>query len=156
MVIDTAWFRGNHPPYASVEATSVEGAPSPAELERATWETIVAKTAIKGDTENPFEVADRRRWTHVRLSIHPDGGLARLRVHGELAAGAHRVAVLRWLDLLPIEHAVQVLGEAGVPPETAEALLRRRPFADGGALPSTVLSTLLGRSGSGIRPRRSW
>jgi allantoicase len=83
VVIDTAWFKGNYPPYASVEATSIDGAAGPDELERAVWETIVAKAAIKGDNENPFEVADGRRWTHVRLTIYPDGGVARFRVHGE-------------------------------------------------------------------------
>ncbi|MFF3669335.1 hypothetical protein [Microtetraspora malaysiensis] len=75
VVIDTAWFKGSCPPYASVEATSVEGVPSPAELERASWETIVDKSAIKGEAGNAFEVADRRRWTHVQLSIYPDGGV---------------------------------------------------------------------------------
>src|SRR5262245_24001852 len=83
IVIDTAWFKGNYPPYASVEATSVEGAAAPGELERAVWETIVPRVAIKGDSENPFEVGDGRRWTHVRLTIYPDGGVARFRVHGE-------------------------------------------------------------------------
>ncbi|MEU8320539.1 allantoicase [Nonomuraea sp. NPDC048881] len=297
VVIDTAWFKGNYPPYASVEAASVEGAPSPAELERANWETIVGKSAIRGDAENAFEVEDRRRWTHVRLSIYPDGGvarfrvhgepvpdprlldgtidlaalehggnvvacsdtfysspvqlllpgrarimgdgwenarrrdggndhvtvrlagrgrvrrveidtsyfvgnaagwasltgtdagspdagspdagaewfelipktrlqpdtrhflrpvsaapvthvrldvfpdggLARLRVHGELDADAHRAAVLRWLDLLPAGHAVEVLRGAGVPGRTAEELVGRRPFADGDVLPPALL-----------------
>jgi allantoicase len=83
VVIDTAWFKGNYPPYASVEATSIEGAAGPGELERAVWETLVPKAAIKGDSENPFEVADGRRWTHVRLTIYPDGGVARFRVHGD-------------------------------------------------------------------------
>jgi allantoicase len=83
VVIDTAWFKGNYPPYASVEATSIDGAAGPGELERAVWETLVPKAAIKGDSENPFEVADRRRWTHVRLTIYPDGGVARFRVHGD-------------------------------------------------------------------------
>jgi len=83
VVVDTAWFKGNYPPYASVEATSVEGAPSVAELSDAVWETLVPKATIKGDSENPFEVGDPRRWTHVRLSIYPDGGVARFRVHGE-------------------------------------------------------------------------
>jgi allantoicase len=83
VVIDTAWFKGNYPPYASVEATSIEGAAGPDELEQASWETIVPKAAIKGDSENPFEVGDVRRWTHARLTIYPDGGVARFRVHGE-------------------------------------------------------------------------
>lgn len=80
VVIDTAWFKGNYPPHASVEATSL---PQGASLEQAVWETLVPKSAIKGDSENPFEVTDRHRWTHVRLTIYPDGGVARFRVHGE-------------------------------------------------------------------------
>ncbi|MFC4948413.1 allantoicase [Pseudonocardia sp. GCM10023141] len=83
VVIDTAWFKGNYPPFASIEATSVDGAVSPQDLEAASWETLVPKSALKGDTENPFDVSDRRRWTHVRLTIYPDGGVARLRVRGE-------------------------------------------------------------------------
>jgi allantoicase len=83
VVIDTAWFKGNYPPFASVEATSVDGAPSTDELEQARWETVVSKSEITGDTEHFFEVEDERRWTHVRLTIYPDGGVARFRVHGE-------------------------------------------------------------------------
>ncbi|SEG84380.1 allantoicase [Nonomuraea solani] len=84
VVIDTAWFKGNYPPYASVEATAVEGHPSPAELLAAPWTEIVPKTGLKGDAEHHFDVADETRYTHVRLTIHPDGGVARLRVHGEV------------------------------------------------------------------------
>jgi len=84
VVVDTAFFRGNYPPEISVEATSVEGYPSPAELQAAAWETIVARSPAEGDTENPYQVTDRRRWTHVRLCIYPDGGVARFRVHGEV------------------------------------------------------------------------
>ncbi len=83
VVIDTAFFKGNYPPYASVEATGVEGYPSPAELEQAEWVTLLPKSALKGDAANPFAVDDDRRFTHVRLSIYPDGGVARFRVHGE-------------------------------------------------------------------------
>jgi allantoicase len=82
VVIDTSWFKGNYPPEASVEAASVEGYPSPDELEQAEWVTIVAKSAIEGHADNFFDVADSQRFTHVRLSIYPDGGVARFRVHG--------------------------------------------------------------------------
>ena len=83
VVVDTSWFRGNYPPHASVEATGVEGHPSPAELEQAEWTTLVPRSDIAGDCDNVFPVEDRHRWTHVRLSIYPDGGVARFRVHGE-------------------------------------------------------------------------
>ncbi len=80
--IDTAWFKGNYPPYASVEAASIEGYPSPDELDLAEWFPLVPRSPIAGDTDNYFEVQDVRRFTHVRLSIFPDGGVARFRVHG--------------------------------------------------------------------------
>jgi allantoicase len=84
VVVDTAFFRGNFPPFVSVEATSVEGYPSPAELQATAWETIVARSAAQGDTANRYAVDSDRRWTHLRLSIYPDGGVARFRAHGEV------------------------------------------------------------------------
>jgi allantoicase len=84
VVVDTAWFTGNYPPQISVEAAVVPGYPSIEELvEKTQWTTIVDRTDINGDTRNPFTVNSTRRWSHVRLSIYPDGGVARLRVHGE-------------------------------------------------------------------------
>lgn len=83
VVVDTAWFRGNYPPHVSVEAASLEGYPSAAKLVDARWTTIVEKAACAGDSKNYYTVADERSWSHVRLSIYPDGGVARLRVHGE-------------------------------------------------------------------------
>jgi len=84
VVVDTAWFTGNYPPEVSVEAAFIEGYPSPQELaDKASWTTIVKRRAVNGDTRNPFAVESPRRWTHVRLAIYPDGGVARLRVHGE-------------------------------------------------------------------------
>jgi allantoicase len=83
-VVDTAWFTGNHPAQISVEAAYVAGYPSVEELvDKTQWTTIVERSDIDGDTRNPFKVNSSRRWSHIRLSIYPDGGVARLRVHGE-------------------------------------------------------------------------
>jgi allantoicase len=84
VVVDTAFFKGNYPPEVSVEGTGVEGYPSPGELEHAEWVTLVPRSPVKGDTQNPFPVTAPLRCTHVRLSIYPDGGVARLRVHGDV------------------------------------------------------------------------
>ncbi|MBT0767488.1 allantoicase [Kineosporia sp. J2-2] len=83
VVVDTAHFRGNYPPFASIEATASEGYPVAQDLPESAWTTILPQVPLKGDTANTFEVNSDRRWTHVRLSIHPDGGVARLRVLGE-------------------------------------------------------------------------
>ena len=82
--VDTAFFTGNYPPYASVQATEVPGYPGPAELADAEWVQIVPRSPLAGDSNNLFPVTERRRWTHVRLRIFPDGGVARLRAHGEV------------------------------------------------------------------------
>jgi allantoicase len=82
VVVDTAWFTGNHPPYATVEACAAEGYPALGELTG--WTEIVPKSPLTGDAAHEFAVAAERRFTHVRLRIFPDGGVARLRVHGEV------------------------------------------------------------------------
>jgi allantoicase len=103
VVIDTAFFTGNYPPYASVEACGVEGYPSPADLDNADWITIVERSALRGDERNEFEVDLERRFTHVRLSIYPDGGVARLRVHGEPVVDP-RFLPSGLVDLAALEH----------------------------------------------------
>jgi allantoicase len=85
VVVDTAWFTGNYPPYVSVEAIAVDDYPTADELLERSWTALVERSPAFGDTANMYSVADRSVWTHVRLSIYPDGGVARLRVHGEPA-----------------------------------------------------------------------
>ena len=109
VVVDTAHFKGNYPPEVSVQGCSVEGYPTPAELEQADWVPLVPRSAVRGDTQNSFAVEVSVRFTHVRLCMHPDGGVARLRVHGEvvpdprfLSAGA--------VDLAALEHGGDVSG----------------------------------------------
>jgi allantoicase len=82
VVVDTAFFSGNYPAEISVEGCGAEGYPGPDELTAAAWTPLVARTAVAGDSRNEFEVSSSCRLTHVRLSIYPDGGVARLRVHG--------------------------------------------------------------------------
>jgi allantoicase len=82
VVVDTAHFTGNFPQACSVEACYVSGYPDPASLAAASWAEIVPRSPLKGDAPQVFEVAPGRRFSHVRLRIYPDGGVARLRVHG--------------------------------------------------------------------------
>ncbi len=83
VVVDTAFFRGNYPPWVWLEAAEIDGHPSAAELTAAHWSVVVPRSPARGDHRNVYDVHDERRWTHVRLVIQPDGGVARLRVHGE-------------------------------------------------------------------------
>ncbi|WP_371097857.1 allantoicase [Streptomyces sanglieri] len=104
IVVDTAHFRGNYPQRVSVQATSVEGSPGPAELlaDDVKWEEIVPPTPVRGHAANGFEITDGRRYTHVRVCQHPDGGIARLRVHGEVLPDPSWLATLGTFDLISV------------------------------------------------------
>jgi allantoicase len=109
VVVDTAYFTGNFPPHASVEACGVEGYPSPEELAEVDWVTLVPHSPLKGDTRNVFTVDTALRFTHVRLCIYPDGGVARLRVHGEPVPDP-RLLLSGPVDLAALEHGGVVVG----------------------------------------------
>ncbi len=107
--VDTSFFTGNHPESCLVEACGREGYPSPAELaDPAGWTVIVPRSPLAGDTSNAFGVTDPCRYTHLRLSIFPDGGVARLRAHGQVVPDP------RQLDGLTIDLASQRHGGAVV------------------------------------------
>jgi allantoicase len=91
--VATSFFTGNYPSHCSIEAVDMSTAPKPAlhAVEGPPWTTILEKTALKGNSDNLIAVSDRRPWTHVRLSIYPDGGVARLRVYGEASVDWHRL-----------------------------------------------------------------
>jgi allantoicase len=110
VVVDTSHFTGNFPVEAAVEAVCLDGTPSVDELRAAQWSTLVERSPLKGDAPNTFEVSSDRRWTHVRLAIYPDGGVARLRVHGEPVPDPDLVEALGTVDLAALEHGGTVVG----------------------------------------------
>jgi allantoicase len=79
IIVDTAFFRGNYPPEITVQAARLEPADDPL---TADWTVVVPRSPAEGDSQNHYEVSDPGIFTHVRLIIHPDGGVARLRVLG--------------------------------------------------------------------------
>ncbi|MFC4608714.1 allantoicase [Streptomyces maoxianensis] len=110
IVVDTAHFRGNYPQAVSVEAASVPGSPSPEDLlgGDVKWTTLVRRTAIGGHAANGFAVDVEQRFTHLRVNQHPDGGIARLRVYGEVAPDPAWLAALGTFDVVALENGGQV------------------------------------------------
>jgi allantoicase len=108
VVVDTSYFTGNFPPEVSVEACGAEGYPGPAELATAAWRTLVPRSAVAGDARNEFDVAVEERFTHVRLTMFPDGGVARLRVRGEPVPDPRLLPAT--IDLAALENGAAVTG----------------------------------------------
>ncbi len=81
--IDTNHFLGNHPPFASLEACDVDCDTSPEALrDQVEWTELLEASPLKLGSQNLFALSDRGPFTHVRLRIYPDGGVARLKVLG--------------------------------------------------------------------------
>jgi allantoicase len=81
--IDTNHFLGNHPAYASVDACD-EPASTRVLAGNAHWVELLTRSPLKPGSQNLFAVAGIRRWTHLRLNIVPDGGVARFRAYGQV------------------------------------------------------------------------
>ncbi len=77
--IDTSHFTGNYPPEASIDACISEE-----ENPEEGWEPLLARTRLEADSHHYLPVDVDASVTHLRLNIFPDGGVARLRVYGEV------------------------------------------------------------------------
>jgi allantoicase len=112
VVVDTAFFTGNYPQACSADACSAAGYPSAADLASGAasggWEEIVPRSPLSGDARHAFGVSSRRRFTHVRLNIYPDGGVARLHVHGEAVPDPAMLEGLTF-DLAALENGADVV-----------------------------------------------
>ena len=86
VTVDTSFFRGNYPSHCSIEACTADANSTVAELlgDRTHWTEVLSKSALKGDSQNNFATESSTRSTHIRLKIFPDGGVARLRVYGDV------------------------------------------------------------------------
>jgi allantoicase len=102
VIVDTTHFKGNFPEYCSIEGCAIEGSPGMKRLTSPSieWFELLPKSQLKGDTQNSFPIAMSPRCTHLRLNIYPDGGVARLRVHGDVVP--RRVRTGREMDLAAI------------------------------------------------------
>ncbi|HXM33942.1 MAG TPA: allantoicase [Pyrinomonadaceae bacterium] len=111
-VVDTSFFKGNYPEQCSIEACTIDGQPEVAELisEMPHWIEILPAAQLKGDAQNPFPIENNQRFTHLRFRIYPDGGVARLRVYGEVVQDWHRLKQIGGeIDLAAVESGGLVL-----------------------------------------------
>ena len=100
--IDTSHFTGNYPPAASMDGCyCTDKDPT----DKTEWVEILPSVSLKGDSHHFLEIASEQAFSHVRLNIYPDGGVARLRVHGEPKCDWDMRSPDELIDLLAIENA---------------------------------------------------
>ncbi|HPE60991.1 MAG TPA: allantoicase [Thiolinea sp.] len=103
--LDTSHFTGNYAPSASLDACHCAGDPDDSTV----WTPLLTAQALQGNTHNGFSIDNPDCWTHLRLNIYPDGGIARLRVYGEVRYDWRTRKVGEETDLLAMEHGGRAL-----------------------------------------------
>lgn len=112
-IVDTSFFSGNYPEYFSIEACVAYDTSTHEELlnDSTFWVEILPKTALKGNSENVFVINSKQIFTHIRFNIFPDGGVARLKVCGEIIPDIETmVKVKQNIDLAAIKNGGRVIG----------------------------------------------
>jgi len=77
--IDTSFFTGNYPPFASIQGLYSEKKPD----HNDDWKIILKKQKLQGDKVHNFKV-NSTKVNYIRFQIFPDGGIARLRLLGHV------------------------------------------------------------------------
>ena len=111
IVVDTSFFRGNYPEHCSLEGGHFSGHPTAEELQSETtkWVPLLPQLPLAGDSKNSFKVDSDQTFTHLRFHIYPDGGVARLRVYGEVTPDWERLSQTGDIDLAAVENGGRVL-----------------------------------------------
>jgi allantoicase len=100
--IDTNHFLGNHPPYASIEACT--NYDEDFNSDNGEWKEILPKSPLQPGSQNFYEIKDHDIYTHLRLNIFPDGGVARLKVYGDVYRDWRKVSEIEIVDLAAAEN----------------------------------------------------
>jgi allantoicase len=83
--IDTSWFLHNAPGWATLRGRTGAGR----------WRELLPRTALTPDARHRFVLTGAAPVSAVRLDVHPDGGLARVRLHGRLTDAGRADLVAR-------------------------------------------------------------
>jgi allantoicase len=101
IVIDTSFFTGNYPERASIDFSWLDDERSLDEItgDSIVWAPLLPEAQLNGNALNLFPISSSGRVTHLRLNIFPDGGVARLRVHGKVVPDEAIFTTVREVDL---------------------------------------------------------
>ena len=118
--VDTRFFRGNSPGWVSIHLSEDGSA----------WSEVVTRAEMKADAVNIVDLVEPTHATHVRLDIHPDGGVARLRVRGTPdREGAGRLRLL-YLNSLFDEEARRFFHTACASGTWLSSMMTGRPYSE--------------------------
>jgi OHCU decarboxylase len=121
--VDTRFFKGNAPASFSLDARRAAG-----------WAPVLGSTALRPHLRHRFRVPPHEPASQIRMNIHPDGGVARLRLWGQLSRQGAEALGLRWLDTLSPARARQELRQVCASTVWCDRVADGRPYGSLAAL----------------------
>ncbi len=103
--LDTSHFTGNFPPAASMEGCDCAGTPDDSTV----WTPILASVNLQGNQHHYHAIGSDQPFTHIRLHIYPDGGIARLRIYGQPQRDWSTASRNELFDLASVENGGYVV-----------------------------------------------
>ena len=103
--INTTHFTGNYPPAASLDACNSAGDPD----DNSEWVNLIPSVSLNGNSHHYFEIDESQSFTHIRLNIYPDGGVARLRIYGQVQGDWSEKDKNEVLDLAASENSARAI-----------------------------------------------
>jgi allantoicase len=112
--VETTHFKGNFPATCAVDACLLPKDASAASMAEFRWRELVPRQPLGGDSHNLFPAVDGEgaAASHVRLRIFPDGGVARLRVYGDVVPDWDELRRRGDIDLAAALHGGQVVASS--------------------------------------------
>ncbi len=118
LIVDTTHFKGNAPGWISAEFSD----------DGMSWTEGVSRAPVDPHKQNVLGVGGAVG-EYLRLSIHPDGGMARLRAFGNPDPAAAAAVRVRYLNALFGQAAARFFHAACASTTWIDEMIARRPFA---------------------------
>jgi allantoicase len=134
VAIDTRHFKGNFPDRCSLEGIYWPDAPAQGLIESPDWTTLIAQTRMSADTHHPYPIEDPGPYTHLRLQVHPCGGVSRFTAHGRpFEAGEADPSVSR-INETPADDLFELFHRCCGSERWAKAMVAAHPFGSSAEL----------------------
>ncbi len=117
---DTSFFKGNAPGWVSVELSD----------DGAEWSTVIDQVPVEANSANRIALDNPTHGAFARLSLHPDGGMARFRVWGRSDRDAAGRVRIEYLNSLDGQMAFRFFLTACASTGFVEAMRNGRPYDD--------------------------
>ena len=103
--LDTSFFNGNQP-----QTAQIDGCYSQSDnLKNVKWFRITKKNKIKPNSSNILKTTSSKKLTHIRLNIFPDGGIARIKLYGNIDLSLKKLSNKNKIDLVSILNGAYVI-----------------------------------------------